>query len=131
MTLPTSCEERLERYFSDEDVPFLLTQHGVAYCAQEVAASEHVRGQPPADVVLATANGRMVMLVLSAAHLVRLGRLAEALGASDSRQVYARLMQAGERSSATLDIASLPPRANGHQRPPLPTAGDVETVCWE
>lgn len=74
------CKERLEAYLREHGVPFEVQHHRRAYTAQEVAASEHVPGRILAKVVVALANGRLVLLVLPATERVDFARAAAALG---------------------------------------------------
>jgi Ala-tRNA(Pro) deacylase len=71
------------RYFLDEHgATAHIHPHRPVYTAQEVAATEHVSGRSVAKVVMAVADGRMVMLVLPASLRVDVARAREALGAS-------------------------------------------------
>ncbi len=74
------CRDRLEQYFRDNGVPFEVQEHEVAYTAQQVAATEHVPGRMLAKVVMAHADGELVMLVVPAPYLVDLDRAGEVLG---------------------------------------------------
>jgi Ala-tRNA(Pro) deacylase len=64
------CKERLETYFREHGVSFEVQEHRPAYTAQKVAASEHVPGRMFAKVVIAQADGDLVMLVLPASSVV-------------------------------------------------------------
>jgi len=64
------CKERLEGYFREQGVSFEVQEHRPAYTAQKVAASEHVPGRMFAKVVMAQADGDLVMLVLPASSIV-------------------------------------------------------------
>ena len=79
------CRQRLEEHLADNGVGFELEQHRVAYTAQDLAAAEHVSGKRVAKVVVAIADGRMVMLVLPAAGQADLERARAELGATDVR----------------------------------------------
>lgn len=100
------CRERLETYLRDQQVPFAVHRHPIAFTAQEIAAAEHIPGKLIAKVVMAVADGRMVMLVLLGHHQVDLDRAAAALGAREFRL-------AGEREFGPLfpdcDTGSMPP----------------------
>lgn len=77
-----ACKDRLQAYLREHGVCFTLRHHPQAFTAQEVAASEHISGKQLAKPVIVEADGRMLMLVLPASHLVQLGKLAPALGAT-------------------------------------------------
>lgn len=79
--------ERLEAYLREHGVRYEVKLHPEAYTAQEVAASEHVPGRQFAKVVIGEADGKHVMLILSASDRVDLVRLRAALGAKMARLV--------------------------------------------
>lgn len=74
-------KDRLEAYLRWNEVPYLLKHHPKAYTAKGVAYSEHISGWLMAKVVMVVADGKMVMTVLTANHLVDLNKLAHILGA--------------------------------------------------
>lgn len=76
---------RLRDFLEAEQATAHFHPHRPAYTAQEVAATEHVPGHAMAKVVMAVADGRMVMLVLPAPLRVDLGRVRDGLGAHDVR----------------------------------------------
>lgn len=89
--------ERLESFLRKNGVAFEIQEHPTAYTAQKIAASEHVSGRMFAKVVMANAEGDLVMLVLPAASVVDVSKVSAALG----RQ--ARLATEGEFASAFPD----------------------------
>jgi len=76
---------RLREFLEDERATAHFHPHPPAFTAQEVAAVEHVPGRAMAKVVMAVADGRMVMLVLPAPLRVDLARVRDGLGAHDVR----------------------------------------------
>ncbi len=84
------CREKLETYLRDNAVPYQVQHHPLAYTAQEVAASEHISGKLLAKVVMALADGKMVMLVLPGPYHVDLAKTAAELGARDARLAQER-----------------------------------------
>ena len=83
-----SCREKLEAYLRDNGVPFQVQHHPVAFTAQKVAASEHIPGKMMAKVVMAFANGKLVMLVLPAPYHVDFAKAATALGVGAVRLAH-------------------------------------------
>ena len=77
------CKDRLEAFLRDNAVPFQVQHHPLAYTAQEVAASEHIPGQIMTKVVMAYADGKLVMLALPASRRVDATKAAAALGAKE------------------------------------------------
>jgi len=109
-----TCKERLEKYLRENGVPFQSMTHPEVYTAQEVAAAQHVPGKQLAKVVIAEADGRMVMLVLPASYLVDFKKLQAFLGA---RKV--RLAKEEEFSDIFPDcaIGAMPPFGNLYDIP--------------
>lgn len=89
--------ERLESFLRDNGVAFEIQEHPTAYTAQRIAASEHVSGRMFAKVVMANAEGDLVMLVLPASSVVDVSKVSGTLG----RQ--ARLASEQEFASAFPD----------------------------
>ncbi len=106
--------ERLEAYLREHKVRYAVTPHQEAYTAQEVAAAEHVPGRQVAKVVMANADGRLVMLVLPAPARVDLVRLRTALKAKMVRL-------AGEEEFTSVfpdcDVGAMPPFGNLYNVP--------------
>ncbi len=82
----TTCLEHLKRFLHDNGVPFEVQHHRQVFTAQAMAAELHERGAHVAKVVLARADGRIVMLVLPAPARVDFERARQALGADHVRQ---------------------------------------------
>lgn len=81
-------KDRLEAYLRENKVPFEVHHHPLAYTAQSVAESEHVPGKMVCKVVMALADGKMVMLGLPAPYRVDLTKAAEALRAKELRLAH-------------------------------------------
>jgi Ala-tRNA(Pro) deacylase len=97
---------RLREFLEEEHATAHFHPHRPAFTAQEVAATEHVPGRAMAKVVMAVADGRMVMLVLPAPLRVDLARVRDGLRAGDVRL-------AGEDEFASLfpdcEAGAMPP----------------------
>lgn len=100
------CRERIETYLRESNVAFEVREHPLAFTAQEVAGSEHVKGRAFAKVVMVVADGEMRMAVLPASEKVSLDRLEEFI-----RAKHVRL--AGEEEFASrfpdCDAGAMPP----------------------
>ena len=109
-----TCKERLEAYLREQRVSFTIQHHRAAYSAQDVAAIEHVPGKLVAKVVMAFADGKLVMLVLPASYRVDLVQAGTAIGA---KSVYL----AGERELAVAfpdcEVGAMPPFGNLYHVP--------------
>jgi Ala-tRNA(Pro) deacylase len=75
------CKERLEQYLRENGASFESMTHSQVYTMQEVAAALHVPGKEVAKVVIAKADGGMVMLVLPAPYRLDLAKVRTMLGA--------------------------------------------------
>jgi osmotically-inducible protein OsmY/prolyl-tRNA editing enzyme YbaK/EbsC (Cys-tRNA(Pro) deacylase) len=104
-----TCRYRLEAYLRDNHTPFEIQHHRVAYTAQDVAASEHLPGQLVAKVVIAVADGALIMLVLPADHRADLAKVRAVVGARE-------LWLAEEREFANrfpdCELGAMPPFGN-------------------
>lgn len=76
---------RLREFLDEQGATAHFHTHRPVYTTQEVAATEHVSGRAMAKVVMAFADGRMVMLVLPASLRVDVARARETLGAREVR----------------------------------------------
>jgi Ala-tRNA(Pro) deacylase len=72
--------QRLLQFLNQSQVKYQILHHPEAFTAQELAAIEHVKGKNHAKVVMATAAGKPVMLVLPATHRVDLDQLSTLAG---------------------------------------------------
>ena len=73
--------QKLAAYLQENGVQFSVESHAEAFTARDVAASEHIPAESFVKVVIARADGRMVMFCLPAADEVDLDAAAEAVGA--------------------------------------------------
>ncbi len=101
-----NCKERLETYLRENKVPFQVVHHPLAYTAQEVAAAEHVPGKMLAKVVIAFANGRMVMLGLPAPWRVDPVKAAAGLGVQELRLAHEEEFAA---AFSDCEVGAMPP----------------------
>lgn len=117
------CKERLESYLRENNVPYQVQPHVIAYTAQEVAAIEHVPGRQLAKVVMVIADGEMRMLVAPASRQVSISLVEAAMDAEDVRL-------ATEEEFGPLfpdcEIGAMPPFGNLYEVPVY-----VDTVLAE
>src|SRR3989304_1046051 len=83
-----SCKEKLEAHLRKNAAPFELHHPPPAYTAQRVAQAEHVSGRTVVKVVMAFADGKMVMLALPATRHVDLAKAAKAAGSREARLAH-------------------------------------------
>ena len=101
--------KRLKDFLDKENIKYLSIFHSVAYTAQEIAASVHVKGKEMAKTVMVKLDGKMAMAVLPASHQVDFERFKKAWGDQDA-------MLATEKEFKDLfpdcDIGAMPPFGN-------------------
>lgn len=103
------CQERLEQYLRQEQVPYQIQHHPVAFTAQQIAESEHISGKKVVKSVVVLADHNLVLLALPAALRVDLEKVRSLLRARD-----VRLAQEDEFEAAFPDceIGTMPPFGN-------------------
>ena len=101
--------KKLKDFLDRENIKYVNLYHSIAYTAQEIAASVHVKGREMAKTVVVKLDGRMAMAVLPASHQVDFERLRRASGSQDARL-------ATEQEFKDLfpgcDIGAMPPFGN-------------------
>jgi Ala-tRNA(Pro) deacylase len=78
-------KEKIEAYLRENDVPYEVRHHPVAYTSQRVAQSEHIPGKFVAKVVVVFADDKMTLLALPAPLHVDLKKAAAVLRAKEVR----------------------------------------------
>ena len=74
--------KKLKEFLDQNQVKYVTVSHSVAYTAQEIAASAHIKGKDLAKTVMVKLDGKMAMAVLPASHQVDLDLLQQAAGAA-------------------------------------------------
>ncbi len=72
---------KLREFLDANGVKYVTIRHSLAYTAQEVAASAHVRGKDMAKTVIVKVDGQLAMAVVPASQKVDLVRLRDVAGA--------------------------------------------------
>ena len=68
-----------------ENVKYVTVSHSVAYTAQEIAASAHIKGKALAKTVILKIDGKITMAVLPANYKIDFDLIKEAFGSKDVR----------------------------------------------
>jgi Ala-tRNA(Pro) deacylase len=100
---------RLKEFLDANGVKYVTIRHSVAYTAQEVAASAHVRGKEMAKTVMVKVDGRLAMAVVPAAQKVDVGKLRDATGA---KVVAIAAEQDFGGAFAECELGAMPPFGN-------------------
>jgi len=58
--------DKLKKFLDENGVRYVTVRHSVAYTAQEIAASAHIRGKNLAKTVMVKVDGKIAMAVLPA-----------------------------------------------------------------
>jgi Ala-tRNA(Pro) deacylase len=126
---PMDCRARLEGYLKDQGVAFDVQQHAQAFTAQEVAASEHVRGRAVAKVVMAIADGDLLMLVIPAPSMVDVEKAGRVLG----RQVRLAEEHRFAPTFPDCEPGAMPPFGNLYDVPVIVdrTMGQSQTMIFQ
>src|SRR4030065_1871989 len=76
--------KKLKDFLDRENVKYVSIYHSIAYTAQEIAASVHVKGKEMAKTVMVKLDGKLAMAGLPASHQVDFEHLKRASGAQDA-----------------------------------------------
>lgn len=109
----------LREYLDQNKVRYLTIKHSVAYTAQEIAASAHIKGKEMAKTVLIKVEGKMAMCVLPASNKIDFDLLKEALGGKSLR--LANEIEFKDKFPEC-DVGAMPPFGNLY---------DMEVYCEE
>lgn len=77
--------QKLREFLDTNNVKYVTITHSVAYTAQEIAASAHIRGKELAKTVMVMLDGELAMAVLPASRQLDLDRLKQVSGAGSVR----------------------------------------------
>ena len=77
--------KKVKDYLDENKIKYVTITHSIAYTAQEIAASAHIKGKGFAKTVLIKTDGKMIMAVLPASYKIDFDKLKEALGTSEIR----------------------------------------------
>lgn len=108
------CQEQLEHYLREHKVAYQIQHHPQAYTAQQIAECEHISGKKVAKSVVVSANGKLVMLVLSAACRVDLDKVRALLRAQDVSLAHEAEFQ---NTFPDCDVGAMPPFGNLYSLP--------------
>lgn len=75
----------LREFLDQNKVRYVTIKHSVAYTAQEIAASAHIKGKELAKTVLIKVDGKLAMCILPASNKIDFDLLKEALGGKNIR----------------------------------------------
>ena len=74
---------KLKSYLDKEHVGYEIAEHPLAYTASEIAGSQHVPGKIMVKSVIVKSQGKFIMCVLPAIHLIDFDKLKKVIGSQD------------------------------------------------
>lgn len=77
--------KKLKEFLDENKIKYVATTHSLAYTAQEIAASAHIKGKGFAKTVLIKVDGKLAMAVLPGSYKIDFDLLKSSLGAKDAR----------------------------------------------
>ncbi|HOI28718.1 MAG TPA: YbaK/EbsC family protein [Melioribacteraceae bacterium] len=101
--------KKLKEFLDQNKIKYVTIKHSVAFTAQEIAASAHIKGRELAKTVLIKINGRMAMCVLPASYKVDFNLLKQAVENDNVR--LANEMEFKDKFPEC-DVGAMPPFGN-------------------
>lgn len=77
--------KKIKDFLDENKVKYVTITHSLAYTAQEIAASAHIKGKGFAKSVLVKSGGKLSMAVLPASYKIDFDKFKEILGSDDIR----------------------------------------------
>ena len=99
----------LKEYLDKNKIKYVAIKHSLAFTAQEIAASAHIKGTDMAKTVLIKIDGKMAIFVLPASYKVNFDQLQETLGTTNIR--LANEVEFKDKFS-DCDVGAMPPFGN-------------------
>jgi Ala-tRNA(Pro) deacylase len=100
---------KLKEFLNQNNIKYVSVSHSLAYTAQEIAASAHIKGKKLAKTVLVKIDGKMAMAILPASYKVDFDLLRESASAQDVR--LANEQEFKDRFPEC-DVGAMPPFGN-------------------
>ncbi|MCX6138562.1 MAG: YbaK/EbsC family protein [Ignavibacteriales bacterium] len=101
--------QRLKVFLDSHQIKYIVIMHSPAYTSLEIAALAHIPGKEVAKSVIVNADGKMLMVVLPASHMVDFNLLSVFTGAKN-------VELAGEQEFKHLfpecELGAMPPFGN-------------------
>jgi Ala-tRNA(Pro) deacylase len=99
----------LKRFLDEKNVRYVTITHSLAFTAQEVAESAHIRGKDLAKTVIVIADGRMAMAVVPATCKVDLDYLRRGMAV---RRVALASEKEFKETFPDCELGAMPPFGN-------------------
>lgn len=106
--------QKLKDYLDKNNIKYIMIKHSLAYTAQEIAATAHIKGKELAKTVVVKIDGKIAMVVLPASFKLDFGLFQSSLGAE-------RIRLANEQEFKDkfpgCDVGAMPPFGNLYDVP--------------
>ncbi|MBX3009373.1 MAG: YbaK/EbsC family protein [Melioribacteraceae bacterium] len=100
---------KLKEYLDSNQIRYVTIKHSLAFTAQEIAASAHIKGKDIAKTVILKVEGKLTMFVLPGSYKVDIEKVKEVLNTSNVR--LADEMEFKDKF-ADCEIGAFPPFGN-------------------
>jgi Ala-tRNA(Pro) deacylase len=77
--------KKIRDFLDENKIKYVTITHSLAYTAQEIAASAHIKGKGFAKTVLVKGGGKLMMVVLPASYRIDFDKLKAGLSINDLR----------------------------------------------
>ncbi|MFA3783360.1 aminoacyl-tRNA deacylase [Melioribacteraceae bacterium 4301-Me] len=77
--------QKVKEFLDQHKIKYVTIKHSLAFTAQEIAASAHIKGKELAKTVLVKVDGKMIMTVLPASYKIDFDLLKKYLGCNNCR----------------------------------------------
>ncbi|MFC2135936.1 aminoacyl-tRNA deacylase [Bacteroidota bacterium] len=101
--------KKIKEFLDGNNVKYVAIKHSLAYTAQEIAATAHIKGKELAKTVLVKIDGKLAMTVCPASYKIDLSQLKEAVGA---KKVRLANEQEFKDKFSECDVGAMPPFGN-------------------
>ena len=106
--------KKLTDFLDQNRIQYVTIRHSIAYTAQEIAASAHIKGKNLAKTVIVRADGQPAMAVLPANNQVDLERLKESIQA---KKVELASEEELSEKFPNCEVGTMPPFGNLYAMP--------------
>lgn len=77
--------QKLKDYLDKNNIKYIMIKHSLAYTAQEIAATAHIKGKELAKTVVIKVDGKIAMVVLPASYKIDFQLFQNSIGAERIR----------------------------------------------
>lgn len=101
--------KKLKEYLDQNKIKYVTIKHSLAYTAQEIAATAHIKGKELAKTVLVKMDGKMAMIVCPASYKIDLSQIKNV---TKTENVRLANEQEFKDKFPECDVGAMPPFGN-------------------